>query len=398
MPSQSVDCKCLACTGPLRFNEASGKFECDYCGSSYNIAEIEAMYAKKEHTVQQAQAEEKAAEGDAEWDMSGMSSDWSEDGAGMRAYSCPSCDAEFICYTATEARCPYCGNPAVVPGHFSGTMKPDCIITFKLGREEAKATLRNYYKGKLFLPKKFHSENKIDRIQGVYVPLWLFDGTVAASADFEATRTQISREGDYQVTETKHYAVRRAGTAAFEGIPANASSKMTDAHMAAIEPFDYSELRPFSTADLHGFLIDRSGMSIESCGEMEAKCAKNAAVNTMREDVKGYTTYNMIRHEARLQQGKVRCALLPVYMLHTKWKGQDCLFAMNGQTGKFIGDLPISKGKYWAWFCGIATGLTVVLGTMISAFISGLPAILDKVSQGPLNLSLLEKIFSNLFT
>jgi hypothetical protein len=32
-------------------------------------------------------------------------------------------------------------------------------------------------------------------------------------------------------------------------------------------------------------------------------------------------------------------------MLHTKWNGNDYLFAMNGQTGKLIGDLPIDNGK-----------------------------------------------------
>ena len=32
-------------------------------------------------------------------------------------------------------------------------------------------------------------------------------------------------------------------------------------------------------------------------------------------------------------------------MLHTKWNGNDYLFAMNGQTGKLIGDLPIDGGK-----------------------------------------------------
>ena len=43
--------------------------------------------------------------------------------------------------------------------------------------------------------------------------------------------------------------------------------------------------------------------------------------------------------------GKIRYSLLPVWMLHTRWNGNDYLFAMNGQTGKLIGDLPIDKGK-----------------------------------------------------
>ena len=37
--------------------------------------------------------------------------------------------------------------------------------------------------------------------------------------------------------------------------------------------------------------------------------------------------------------------MLPVWLLSTKWEGQNFLFAMNGQTGKMIGNLPIAKGK-----------------------------------------------------
>ena len=40
---------------------------------------------------------------------------------GMKAYNCPSCGAELICDASTAATsCPYCGNPTVVPGQFSG--------------------------------------------------------------------------------------------------------------------------------------------------------------------------------------------------------------------------------------------------------------------------------------
>ena len=39
--------QCPACTGPLHFAAGSGKLECEYCGSSYEVAEVEALYAKK---------------------------------------------------------------------------------------------------------------------------------------------------------------------------------------------------------------------------------------------------------------------------------------------------------------------------------------------------------------
>ena len=91
MPEQVTNYKCPACTGPLHFVGASGKLECDYCGTSYDVAEVDALYAEKAKKAAEAQqsAEEKAAE-ESEWDMSGLSSDWGVDADGMKAYSCPS--------------------------------------------------------------------------------------------------------------------------------------------------------------------------------------------------------------------------------------------------------------------------------------------------------------------
>lgn len=40
-------------------------------------------------------------------------------------------------------------------------------------------------------------------------------------------------------------------------------------------------------------------------------------------------------------------------MLHTRYNDEDYLFAMNGQTGRFIGDLPVLPLKIVLWFLGI---------------------------------------------
>ena len=63
MANQVTNYKCPACTGPLRFDSATGKLQCDFCGSSYEVAEIEKLYAEKDAQAAGAfrQAEEQAA-------------------------------------------------------------------------------------------------------------------------------------------------------------------------------------------------------------------------------------------------------------------------------------------------------------------------------------------------
>lgn len=198
------------------------------------------------------------------WDTSDLSRDWGAEADGLRVYSCPSCGAELICDQSTAATaCPYCGNPAIVPGQFSGALRPDYILPFRLSKDDAVQALRAHYKGKPFLPRSFTSANHIEQIQGVYVPFWLFDGGAEGAASYRASNTNVYETGDYEITETRHYHVVRAGSLAFEKIPVDASSKMPDDHMDSIEPFDYAQLRPFSTAYLPGYLADKYDVTID---------------------------------------------------------------------------------------------------------------------------------------
>ena len=381
MPTQVTNYQCPACTGPLHYSAKSGKLECDYCGSSFDVAEIEALYARKEaeaaaakqaadakaEAAQAAKAE--AAEADAAsggWDTSDLSRDWGAEADGLRVYSCPSCGAELICDQSTAATaCPYCGNPAIVPGQFSGALRPDYILPFRLSKDDAVQALRAHYKGKPFLPRSFTSANHIEQIQGVYVPFWLFDGGAEGAASYRASNTNVFETGDYEITETRHYHVVRAGSLAFEKIPVDASSKMPDDHMDSIEPFDYAQLRPFSTAYLPGYLADKYDVTIDDSRDRADTRCRETLTQALRDTVTGYGACVTEREDIALRRGKVHYALLPVWMLSTKWRGQDFLFAMNGQTGKLVGDLPTDRGRFWGMFAAIAAPLTVALTAIL---------------------------------
>lgn len=376
MPTQVTNYQCPACTGPLHFVGASGRLECEYCGASYDVAEIEALYAEKEKKAAEAQqATEEggagqgapAADGGA-WDTSDFCEDWGAEGDGMRAYGCPSCGAELICEESTAATsCPYCGNPTVVPGQFSGQLRPDFIIPFKLSKEDAVKALKSHYKGKFFLPKSFTAENHLQEIQGIYVPFWMFDGEAEGDAHYEATRSRTYRSGDYEITETEHYDVYRAGSISLEKIPVDASSKMSDDYMDSIEPYDYQDLKPFSTAYLPGFLADKFDVTVDQCRQRADQRCEGTLEAVLRNTVTGYNACILKQKTASLKRGKVHYALMPVWMLNTKWDGKDFLFAMNGQTGKLVGELPVNWRKFWGLFAVIAGSLSV-LGSLLFIF------------------------------
>ena len=368
MPNQVPNYKCPSCTGPLHFVGESGKLECDYCGSTYTVEEIEKLYGEKAEQAAQAFESAQAAPPSAsgEWDTSDIGSEWGADGAKMRAYSCPSCSAELICDETTAATsCPYCGNPTIVPGQFKGVLKPDYVLPFKLKKEQAVEALKKHYQGKRLLPNAFTNENHIQEIKGVYVPFWLYDGEADADISYEATEVSSYSTSRERITKTKHFNVRRAGTVPFEKIPADASSKMPDNYMDAIEPYDYGELKPFSLAYLPGFLADKYDVSAEECAARADLRAANTAADIMRSTVGSYSSCVERSRSIHLRRGKVHYALMPVWTLSTQWRGQNFLFTINGQTGKLAGELPVDKGKYWRWFAGVAVGVTAVAAVLI---------------------------------
>ena len=87
----------------------------------------------------------------------------------------------------------------------------------------------------------------------------------------------------------------------------------------------------------------------------------NSTAQALHETTHGYSEVNTLHEDINLSKLKAHYALLPVWMLHTRWKDNDFLFAMNGQTGRLIGDLPVDKAKVAAWFAAISLPLMAFL-------------------------------------
>ena len=366
MPSQITNYQCPACTGPLHFDGKSGQLLCDYCGNSYSVQEIEKLYQGKLDQAAAAPPEE-VPQITADPDSPSESSDsvWDGESEGMKLYHCPSCGAELLMDQTTAASsCPYCGNPSVIPAQFNGLLRPDYILPFKISKEEAVRELTQYYKDKPLLPGSFSDRNHIEEIKGVYVPFWLFDGRVSADARYRATRVFTAQHGDELITTTEYYDVRRAGDVSFVRIPADGSRKMPDDLMDSIEPFDYSEMKPFSTAYMPGYVADIYDVDDRETFERARGRGSKTTEQIFDSSVSGYSSVTPLQKSFEMKREKTAYALLPVWMLWTQWNGQRFVFAMNGQTGKFVGDLPVSMKKYFAWFAGIAAPLAALLALL----------------------------------
>ena len=345
-----LEYKCPCCNAGINFDSGSQRMKCPYCETEFDAEALQQFNA-----VQEPHDSIRFEESGAPWDD-----------AGLRGYKCPSCAGELIGDATTAAtRCPYCGNPAVLPAQLGGSFRPEEVIPFKLDKQAAIKAFGENLKGKRLLPKKFRDENTLGEITGVYVPFWLFDCEAGARINYRATKTTTWSDKQYQYTKTDHYQLRRAGQASFARIPADGSKKMDDAMMDAVEPYDYRELRPFQMTYLSGYLADRYDVSAQESSQRAERRAAASLAQSIQGTVGGYGGCNKESEQYWIGRASARYALLPVWTLNCSWNGKNYRFAMNGQTGKFIGELPVDKSRAAAWFFSIFGGVAA-LGAVLA--------------------------------
>jgi DNA-directed RNA polymerase subunit RPC12/RpoP len=280
----------------------------------------------------------------------------------MSVYACKSCGGEVVGdSTLAATSCPYCGNAIVMKGKFAGDLKPDLVIPFKKTQDDAKAAYLKHLEGKPLLPKVFKSQNRINEIKGMYVPVWLFDSDVDADINYNATKVRTWEDANYRYRETSYYKLIRSGFMGFNDIPVDGSAKMPDELMESIEPFDTKEAVDFQTAYLAGYLADRYDVTAKDSEARANERIKRSTENAFAKTVVSYDTHDIESESIRYKNSSYKYALYPVWILSTTWNSESFTFIMNAQTGKMAGNLPMDKGLFGKYFVGIAAIVIVIM-------------------------------------
>lgn len=356
-----LEYKCPSCGGAISFDSQTQKMKCPYCDTEFDVETLK----NYDEQLKKDQPDE------IKWDTSAGGA-WTEDeSTGMRVYVCNSCGGEIVGDENTAATsCPFCDNPVVMMGQLTGSLKPDYVIPFKLDKNAAKENLQKHYQGKRLLPKVFKDENHIDEIKGIYVPYWLFDTDVDASVRYKGSRvTGAWSDKDYDYTQISFYSIARDGNISFENVPADGSSKMEDDLMESLEPYNFSEAVDFQTAFLAGYLADKYDVTSDESIERVNQRVKKSTEDMFASTVHNFATLETEFSTINAHNGKAKYALYPVWLLNTTWNGQKYVFAMNGQTGKFVGDLPMDKKAFFRWFISIFLIVGIVAYIILGLFL-----------------------------
>ncbi|MDO4940897.1 MAG: hypothetical protein Q4E33_04305 [Erysipelotrichaceae bacterium] len=341
--------KCPNCGASIPFDPGTQKLKCAHCGTEYDI-----------ETLQSMQAEENIDTDSFGWQE--YTSQTIDDESGQIVYVCPSCGGEVIGdKTTSSCQCPYCGNNVIVEDKLKDIYKPDLVIPFKYTKEQAKQEFSKYLKSKKLLARDFSAEKVVDKINGLYVPYWLFDCDCSCQARFNATRVRAYSTPDYDIEEIDHYLVYRDGNVSFSNVPVDGSENLPAELLEALEPFDFTQAVDFNTAYLAGYLSNQYDVNSDSAISRANERIKNSTTEAISATLIGYTTVFPLSSNVRFDNGKVSYALLPIYIFSAKYNGQIYRFAMNGQTGKFSGNLPADSKRTISYGLIIFLAVTIVM-------------------------------------
>lgn len=313
-----LDNKCPGCGAPIKFNPNNQLWDCEYCGQKYSLEEMQ-KYVNASSDIANTQVKKEE----------------------MDIYHCNNCGAEIVADKNTTATfCLYCGSSAILKNRIDNYQIPDYIIPFKKEKNDAVMAFKQLMKGKPLAPPLFKRKENIKKITGIYIPFWAYDVQAEGNAIFNAKDIRHYSDSEYDYTETKTYLITNNGFFEYDKVIADASTRFANDLMDSLEPFDYKELVPYNHAYLAGYFSEKYDVSKEDNKKRIEERVNNTSIQLLKEKVR-HEIVTLQDNNLKIKYEKIYYVLLPVWMVNIKFKNKMYTFAMNGQTGELIGNIPI---------------------------------------------------------
>lgn len=343
MGTQHFNCK--SCSAPISFSIEKQKWHCEYCDSEYEKDEI----SQDTSNYNEIQVEE------------------GNDAAELDEYRCNACGAEILADGNLAATfCIYCQNSSIIKSRFEGKFKPKLVIPFKITDSQARELYKTWIRKRIFAPQQFRVLGEIKELRGLYAPYWLFDCHAVGFVEGEGRNVRRYSSGNYNVTETKHYAIKRTGSSNYEKVPVDGSENLPDPIMEGIEPFDYQDLKEFSTQYMAGHFAEKYDVDQDKASNAFTPRVHKFLRTRLENSGKRYHSVSINHSKINIGQVKIVYAMLPVYVLTNTYKNKRHTIIINGQTGKIFGEAPLSIARVIFVSLGMLLAIWLLVNTGIS--------------------------------
>ncbi|MBR2036351.1 MAG: hypothetical protein IKJ16_07365 [Agathobacter sp.] len=349
---QNYNCK--HCGAVLYWEPNAGCLKCNFCENIYQISDFE------DQTVLEDEVKEESL------DENYVAQEVTED---MVVYECKTCAGEVVVLNTTMATiCPYCGEAISITSKSVGEFRPELLIPFTRDKKEIMETYKGYVSKSLLTPKEFKEQHTIEKIQGLFVPFYLHTMTNRARNGFQGEIVSSSRIGNDKVMTHRLYDLSLDARGTYKRIPTDASKRIDNALMDSVEPFQYEALEQYNPAYMAGFMAEQVDDSKEDMKTRACDRCSEAMQEKARNSFSKYQSLSEAGSSNFYEDYESEYVMLPVWMLHVGHKDKKYTFAVNGQSGKVVGHLPIDKAKLAGIGVGAFVGIEFLVTLIFTIF------------------------------
>ena len=335
---------CKNCAGNLQYDIESGKLKCSHCKSLFDPYEVSGGIEANEEQQYE-----------------------------VTVFTCPQCAGRIYSMdTQALAYCSFCGASSVLVGRLERMERPKYIIPFTVSKEDCKRIYSAKLKRERYSPNWLKDAEHIDSFRGIYVPYWIYNASQKGPVVVLATKQDEKRTVEDNQEKIKGYSVYGDLECEYRGVAFDASAAFEDELSEQLTPFDMRKLQDFSPAFLSGFYADIADVTEDVYMSKAEQMINNATTEFIdtQPELFGYHIEQMpyasdVYHTL---MGKAELAMFPVWLLTYRRGGRVARVAINGQTGKLAGRLPIDRKKYIGENLFLSLPVFATLGIMMQFF------------------------------
>ena len=310
--SEIKEYKCPACGASLYYDINKKSMACHFCNNIYALEYIRCHFDEMTSEKQ-------------------LDFDWFErtkcvfepnEIEILEGFNCPSCGGQIVTKASTAtAKCPFCQHDVVISSDFSGDIRPDMVIPFRVESAKFVDKYKAYISEIKFVPKIFKDKSIFDRIVGCYVPVW-----------------------EYSCICDSYVGSSYFGTATLKEYPILANENTIEKDVLyTLWPYNFKAAQEFTESCLTGFYASRYTIGAENAiksADSEVKRIGSLRANynleskrPVRDDYSTYKNSKLKTNEV-IYNRKLTYYLVPMWVMNIQHKSKKYTFAMNGQTGK----------------------------------------------------------------
>ena len=332
--------KCPACGANMVYDSVRGKLYCEHCDT---VVEVRARTSEEQ-------------------DFERLLSRTDEWGAETHVFRCENCGAQEVLADGEIAKkCPFCGTTNIVRTDELPGLRPNGVVPFSIAKDDAIRRVRRWARKKLFAPRRFRKEADPENVNGMYMPAFSFD--TSADAWYSGMlgkyhyRTKRVNGRTVQERYLVTFPIRGNYSMFFDDILIQASDKIGQKSLNALQPFDTNESKEYRKEYLSGYTAGQYSKDGLACWE-EAKGVIHGRLRSAILAGYHYDTIVSFNLDFHCRNTTYKYLLLPIYVGHCSWKKKLYHFFVSGHNGKVTGKAPVSPLK---------VGIAVLLGAAVVA-------------------------------